>query len=208
MSNAQRLRGLYIISDDKLTPNETIIEQITQALEGGAAIVQLRNKSGSDEEIKSLALQLQTLCKAYNALFILNDKIELAIELELDGLHIGKSDHHRFKEIRQKFKGIIGVSCYDSISFAKEFEAMGADYVAFGSFFHSPTKPNSNIIPLEVLARAKKELTIPICAIGGLNTSNIQEVMHYQPDMVCVINDIWSTNTIKEQSQHYAQLYT
>lgn len=207
MSFDSRLRGLYVISDDQLTPNETLIAQLTQTLEGGATLVQLRNKVGNDEEIKALSQEVQALCKAYNALFVLNDKIELAIELGVDALHIGKSDHHRFKEIREQFKGIIGVSCYDSISLAKDFEAMGADYVAFGSFFHSPTKPSSNIVPLEVLARAKRELNIPICAIGGLNLSNIEEVMSYQPDMVSIISDIWCAEDIQAQAQRYRQLF-
>ncbi|CAA6822041.1 MAG: Thiamin-phosphate pyrophosphorylase (EC [uncultured Sulfurovum sp.] len=205
--NAQRLKGLYIISDDTLTPNDTIIQQITQALEGGATIVQLRNKKGSLEAIKALSIEVQNLCHNYNALFVLNDKIELAIELGVDGLHIGKSDHHCFEQIRQDFKGIIGVSCYSSIEMAKDFEDKGADYVAFGSFFASPTKPDSNIIDLKILQEAKKALTVPICAIGGINLSNVQEVMQHQPDMVSVISDIWSADDIKQQAQNYTNLF-
>lgn len=204
---SQRLQGLYVISDDVLTPNETITEQVTQALEGGATIVQLRNKQGSLEEIKALSMKLQALCQKHNALFVLNDQIELAIELGVDGLHIGRSDHHRFEEIRKNFNGIIGVSCYDSISMAKEFEKMGADYVAFGSFFHSPTKPNSNVIDLRVLETAHEQLNIPVCAIGGINLSNVQAILDCKPDMVSVISDIWSNNDIKQQAQNYTKLF-
>lgn len=201
------LKGLYIISDDTLTPNETIIEQMTQALEGGATIVQLRNKKGSLEEIKNLSIAVQKLCKSYDALFVLNDKIKLAIELGVDGLHIGKSDHHRFDEIRKNFKGIIGVSCYSSIEMAKDFENRGADYVAFGSFFTSPTKPDSNVIDLKILQEAKEKLTLPICAIGGITLSNVDQVMHYKPDMVSIISDMWSVDDIQQQAQNYTKLF-
>lgn len=203
----EHLNGLYIISDDTLTPNNSILKQITEALEGGANIVQLRNKKGSIEEIKNLSIAVQELCKSHDALFVLNDKIELAIELGVDGLHIGKSDHHRFDEIRKNFKGIIGVSCYSSIEMAKDFENRGADYVAFGSFFTSPTKPNSNVIDLKILQEAKEKLTIPICAIGGINLSNVDQVMHYKPDMVSIISDMWSVDDIQQQAQNYTKLF-
>ncbi|CAA6806760.1 MAG: Unknown protein [uncultured Sulfurovum sp.] len=199
----EQLRGLYVISDDTLTPNETIIEQITEALQGGATIVQLRNKKGTLEEIKSLSITIQELCHKHNALFILNDKIDLAIELGVDGLHIGKSDHHRFEEIRKEFKGVLGVSCYNSIDMAKDFERLGADYAAFGSFFHSATKPNSNVIEMNILKTAQEELNIPVCAIGGINLENVDQILEYKPQMVSVINDIWTAKDIQEKAQNY-----
>jgi thiamine-phosphate pyrophosphorylase len=90
---------------------------------------------------------------------------------------------------------------------AKEFEKKGADYVAFGSFFTSPTKPNSNIVPLETLSKAKEALNIPVCAIGGINTTNIDSVMEQNPDMVSLINDIWSSEDILTRSRHYAEKF-
>ncbi|HHB94187.1 MAG TPA: thiamine phosphate synthase, partial [Campylobacterales bacterium] len=167
MSVERELRGLYVITDDRLTPEESMYFMVEEALKGGAKIVQLRDKTSSNETIKKEAQALQKLCKSYNALFVLNDKIEIAIALKLDALHIGKSDHHRFKEIREQFNGIIGVSCYGDIALAKEMQNMGADYVAFGSFYLSPTKPNANIVPLEIISQAREELNVPVCAIGG-----------------------------------------
>ena len=202
-----KLKGLYVITDDNLTPDKSIYEQVEQSLKGGASIVQLRDKHSSDELVMQKAIKLQELCHSYGALFVLNDKIELAIELGCDGLHIGKSDHERFSEIRESFKGVIGVSCYGDIHLAKEFESKGADYVAFGSFFTSPTKPNSNIVPLETLRKAKEALNIPVCAIGGINTTNIDSVMEQNPDMVSLINDIWSSEDILIRSRHYAEKF-
>jgi thiamine-phosphate diphosphorylase len=200
--SANKLTGLYVITDDNLTPDETVFAQVEEALKGGAKIIQLRDKNHTDEVIKLKASTMQTLCKKYGATFILNDKIDIAIELECDGLHIGKSDHARFDEIRKEFKGLIGVSCYDNVEMAKEFQEKGADYVAFGSFYHSPTKPSSNIIPLDILSRAKQELAIPVCAIGGLNQKNIDEVLSHEPDMISLISDIWQED-IENKSNYY-----
>jgi len=203
----KKLNGLYVITDDKLTPQASIYEQVELSLKGGAKIIQLRNKSNNIEQMKQTAIDLQNICHKHDALFILNDNVELAIELKCDGLHIGKSDHHRFKEIREKFDGVIGVSCYEDIELAKKFENSGADYVAFGSFFYSPTKPNSNIIPIDTLKIAKNRLNIPICAIGGINSSNIDDIIKYNPDMVSLISDIWTSHDIYEKSNFYTNKF-
>jgi len=206
MSSKESLRGLYVITDDHLTPKEHLLECIEHALQGGAKLVQLRDKHSSDKELMEFVFEIQELCHTYSAEFILNDRVELAIELKCTGLHIGKSDHHRFKSIRQKFKGILGVSCYGDIELAKQMEMMGADYVAFGSFFHSPTKPHSALVPLKTIAKAKQELSIPICAIGGINSQNLEELMSYHPDMVAVISDIW-IHDIQKQAQIYSNFF-
>jgi thiamine-phosphate pyrophosphorylase len=205
MSCKRALEGLYVITDDKLTPHRSIYTQVEQALKGGAKIVQLRDKHSDYESVKQKALKLQELCHKYCASFVLNDKIELACEIECDGLHIGKSDHARFEQIRKDFKKTIGVSCYGDIQLAKKFESMGADYVAFGSFFKSPTKPDSNIIDLDILSVAKSELKIPVCAIGGINTKNLDEVLKHSPDMISVISDIWTSEDIQEVSSIYSK---
>jgi len=205
--NFSKLNGLYIITDDTLTPPHTIIEQVEKALLGGAKIVQLRDKQSSDEAIRNAAIELQNLCEKYNAVFVLNDKVELAIELGLSGLHIGKSDYHRIEEIRKNFSGYLGISCYGDVSFAKEMQQLGVDYVAFGSFFTSPTKPNSNVVDLEVLRKAQIELNIPVCAIGGLNSKNISDVMQHKPDMIALISDIWKSENIQDKAQFFTSLY-
>jgi thiamine-phosphate pyrophosphorylase len=205
--NFDRLRGLYVITDDLLTPPSTILEQVTLALEGGAKIVQLRDKESSLDAIKKTALKLETLCQEYGAVFVLNDKVELAIELGLSGLHIGKSDHHRVKEIRKDFTGYLGVSCYGDVSFAKEMQDIGVDYVAFGSFFTSPTKPNSNIVDLAVLTLAKKQLNIPVCAIGGIDEETMSQVMKHKPEMVSLVSSIWKCKDIKSQSKIFSKWY-
>ncbi|MGA1932190.1 thiamine phosphate synthase [Arcobacter sp. YIC-464] len=202
------LKGLYVISDDVLTPNSTLYEDIKKALIGGAKVVQLRDKVSSDEEIEEKVKQIQALCDYYNATFILNDRIDLAIKLQCHGLHIGKSDHKDFKEIRKKFKGIIGVSCYGNLKLAKTMQDDGANYVAFGSFFNSITKPNSKLVPVDLIKKAKEELEIPVCVIGGINTNSVKTLMQFNPDMVSVINDIWSNKElVVNKAAYYTSLF-
>ncbi len=203
MSYQRKLRGVYVITDDTLTPLNNVLEKVELALKGGATIVQLRDKKSDDITLEQIAIQIQKLCKEYDAFFVLNDNIKVAIKIQCDGLHIGKSDHENFMEIRKEFQGFIGVSCYGDVALAKRFELLGADYVAFGSFYTSPTKPNSNIVSLETLQIARQKLTIPICAIGGINSKNIDEIMSFRPDMVSIISDIWNANNIQKHTQYY-----
>lgn len=202
-----RLRGLYVITDDVLTPRDTVLEQVRASLEGGAKIVQLRDKNSTIEEVKEMALALEALCQEFDSTFVLNDKVELAIELGLSGLHIGKTDHHRVREIREQFAGYLGVSCYGDITLAKEMQDMGVDYVAFGSFYVSPTKPQAKIVDLDILSSAKEQLDIPICAIGGINSDNISHIMEQDPDMISLVSDIWKSEDIKNQSLFYAKFF-
>ena len=201
------LNGLYVISDDILTPKKTILSQIQSALDGGAKIVQFRDKSSKDEEIKELIRDLQKLCRKYNALFILNDRVELAIKLQCDGLHIGKSDHHRVSQIRKEYNGILGISCYGNLNLAKEMEEKKVDYVAFGAFFASTTKPNADLVDKEIVRKAKEELNIPVCVIGGINSKNANILINEGANMLAVISDIWKSKDIKEKCEIFANMF-
>lgn len=185
------LKGLYVITDEKLTPDETVHTYVEEAIKAGASIVQYRNKTKSDEEVEDVCRKLQALCTQHKVPFIIDDRPSLANKIEADGLHIGKDDMF-IQEARKIFpKGIIGVSCYGSIKKAKEAQAEGASYVAFGSFFASPTKPHSGIISMNVLLKAKEALSVPVCAIGGINQNNIAEVASHEPDMISVVSAVF-----------------
>lgn len=182
------LKGLYVITDERLTPDGTVCEQVEEAVRAGASIVQYRNKTKSDDEVEPTCISLQLLCKKHNVPFIIDDRPYLASKIDADGLHIGKDDMP-IKEARTIFRnGIIGVSCYGSIKKAKEAQEDGADYVAFGSFFPSPTKPNSGVILLDMLRKAKDLLDIPICAIGGIDQMNIHQVAATHTNMIAVVS--------------------
>jgi len=186
------LKGLYVITDEYLTPDETVDVYVEEAIKAGASIIQYRNKTKSDEEVEAVCRTLQALCTKHHVPFIIDDRPHLANKIEADGLHIGKDDMS-IQEARKIFpRGIIGVSCYGSIKKAKEAEAEGASYVAFGSFFASPTKPHSGIISMNVLLKAKEALEIPVCAIGGINQNNISEVASHEPDMISVVSGVFT----------------
>ena len=185
------LKGLYVITDEKLTPDDTVVEQAKTALTAGVKILQYRNKTNSDDEVENICVELQALCKAQDAIFIIDDRPHLAQKIKADGLHIGKDDMS-IQEARVIFpEGIIGVSCYGSVRKALEAQDEGANYVAFGSFFHSPTKPHSGIVSVSVLAKAKAALSIPVCAIGGISVTNIHEISSHTPDMISVVSAVW-----------------
>jgi thiamine-phosphate pyrophosphorylase len=187
-----RLRGLYAITDASLTPQSTVVDQVKAALEAGVRIVQFRDKHSSDEAIEQVCIRLRELCHAYDALFIIDDRAALAKRIQADGLHIGKDDVP-FDEARATFsEGIIGVSCYGSVRKGEEAEKAGADYVAFGSFFPSPTKPASGIVPITVLEKARSRVNIPICAIGGINAENVHLVAAQEPDMISMVDALFN----------------
>lgn len=196
-----KLQGLYAITDEILTPDATVVEQVKIAINAGVNIVQYRNKTKSDREVREICRALLDLCREYNVYFILDDRPHLAQELGADGLHIGKDDMS-LKEARAIFtKGIIGVSCYGSVKNAVDAQMNGADYVAFGSFFASPTKPHSGIVSKSVIQKAKQALDIPVCVIGGINLENIAEICEEKPDMVSLVSAVFQGD-IKENVEN------
>jgi len=200
-----KLKGLYAITDEILTPNSTILKQLEEALKAGVDIVQLRDKSKKDSEIFNLAREIKDLCSNFGATFIIDDRLELAKEIDCDGIHIGKHDIE-FDKARAILKDkIVGVSCYADVQKAKKMQEAGADYVAFGSFFPSPTKPNSAVIKKETLKIAKQKLSIPICSIGGINIDNLKEISS-DSDMVAVVSDIWRAKSISDRVNEYKKI--
>lgn len=188
---------IYALTDDNLTPCETIEKQIIEILENGIKFVQYRSKKQLQN--KDLIKKLISLCEDFNAKFIINDNIKLAKELNAHGVHIGKDDENLNNTINflgKKF--IVGVSCYNNITLAKNAQNNGATYVAFGSAFKSPTKPNAIVSGIEIIKKAKDELHIPICIIGGINEENISTVIKKAPDMIAIVNAIYKPNSITE----------
>ncbi len=188
----KRLSGIYAISDEKLTPLDTIIAQADEAFSHGVKILQFRDKTSSDEAVRETCIKLQGLAKRHNATFIIDDRAELVQAIGADGLHIGKDDID--PQQARKIVGagtIIGVSCYGSLHKARNAAREGADYVAFGSVFASPTKPHSNVIDHEVVARAKEQLRVPVCVIGGIDAGNIATIARQNPDMYSMVSGVF-----------------
>jgi thiamine-phosphate pyrophosphorylase len=203
----KELKGLYIITDEHLTPYENIEYYLTPPLEMGANIVQLRDKTHRAEELIDIAQRIQKLCKIYKSIFIINDNLELAKAVNADGIHIGKSDMP-IKEVKKHLPHkIIGVSCYNDIRRAERMEKQGASYVAFGSFFPSPTKPQSPVIEKTILGQAKNLLSVPLCAIGGITAENAQELIDSGADMIAVIDDLFGHGDVEKRVLRYKKLW-
>ena len=131
--------------------------------------------------------------------------MELATRVDADGVHVGIDDAP-LHEVKKALPGkIVGVSCYGDVLRAVEAEAAGADYVAFGSCFASPTKPNAPVIDLAILAEARKLVNVPICVIGGITLENVEELAPYQPEMAAVIGGLWKCDDVEERARNWAE---
>lgn len=202
MLNKELLLGLYVLTDATLTPEETMLEQIERVLKSGVKVIQYRDKDATDEEAEKQCLRLQALCDYYEAVFIIDDRLELAHRINADGLHVGEDDVS-YEEARALLGAdkIIGVSCYGNIERAQKYATLGADYVAFGSFFPSPTKPHAKVVEPEVLKVAKEKLSVPICAIGGISEENIHLLSRYDIAMYSLISAVYKDDAIEENLQ-------
>lgn len=199
--HSSRLSGLYAITDEQLIAEENFSQVIESALLGGTRIIQYRDKSANQKKRLQQARELRTLCQQYDALCIINDDIELATAVQADGVHLGKDDISltQAREILGE-QAIIGVSCYNDLALALQAEKNSADYVAFGAFFSSPTKPHALNAELSLITRAKQQLSIPVCAIGGITDSNIQQLIQQGTDMAAVISSLFSAEDVRQRA--------
>ncbi len=208
-NEGEKLKGLYAITDQQLIAEQRFAETIESALLGGASIIQYRDKSSNQLKRYQQASILCSLCRQYQATSIINDDIELAKAVNADGVHLGKADHSLI-EARQTLgdSAIIGISCYNDISLALNAENNTADYVAFGAIFSSPSKPEAVVAGLDIIAKAKQQLSIPICAIGGITQDNIHQVIRHGADMTAIISSLFSANDIAHSARKLAQYFT
>lgn len=208
MSQTQRLSGLYVITDTELIGGARLLPAVEAALRGGARLVQYRDKSQDAARRKQEADALRTLCTAHGALLIINDDVELAGECGADGVHLGKDDAAiQAARIRLGAYAVIGVSCYNDLARAHSAQAAGADYLAFGSFYPSTIKPQAPRATLELLRQVRRELQLPLCAIGGITAENAQPLLAAGADLLAVINDVFATADINAAARQYTALF-
>ena len=188
---------IYAISDDILMPENLALEYTREILECGVKFFQFRSKKAVKNE--QLASEILNLCEKFGAKFIVNDDVKFAKKIGAKAVHLGKDD----EGIKEAFEilgknAYVGVSCYNDISLAINAAKNGASYVAFGSVFTSPTKPNAPKCELEVVKEAKQILNLPVCVIGGINETNIGSLSHAKPDLIAVISAIYKDGNVKE----------
>ena len=203
-----KLRGLYAITDEHLIPESAFAAAIEQALSGGTAIIQYRDKSGSETKRLEQASVLRSLCNKYRASLIINDDIELAKAVAADGVHLGEDDLS-VEQARLILgnNAIIGISCYNQLKLGTRAQTAGADYVAFGAVFTSPTKPHARSASCELISEAKAQLDIPVCAIGGIDKSNVESVIEAGADMTALISGLFTEPDIRLTAEHISRLF-
>ena len=189
----RKLRGLYVLTDEIGTPDDVVVERVRDALRGGARVVQYRHKGNQHEESVDVCRELAQICKENGAIFLVNDRPELARDVDADGVHVGQDDGtvQRARNVVGPGK-VVGASCYGDVDRALKAVEQGADYVAFGSFFPSPTKPKSDVVPTHVIDEARQRgIKVPICAIGGLDHNSMPQMTPHVPDMYACVSAVW-----------------
>lgn len=204
----EKLTGLYAITDATQSDTKKLILDVEQVLLGGARIVQFRDKSYNSPHRLTLAKELRELTRQHDALFIINDDVQLAKDCHADGVHLG-TDDSSLSSARAQLgpSAIIGVSCYNDLLLAKQAAKNGADYIAFGRFFPSRTKPHATQANIKILQTAKRELDIPVAAIGGITAKNGGKLINAGADMLAVVEDLFSHKDIKAAAHRYQKLF-
>jgi thiamine-phosphate pyrophosphorylase len=205
-SNAALLpaRGLYAITDG---PREDLLIAAEAALAGGAAMLQYRDKTGDGERRLAEARALLALCRGFGVPLIVNDDASLARAVGAAGVHLGKADAE-VAESRASLgpDAIIGVSCYDSLQRARDAAAAGADYLAFGAFFPSITKPGARRAAPSLLREARA-LRLPRVAIGGITPDNGAALIAAGADFLAVVSDLFGAADIRDRARRFAKLF-
>ena len=200
--------GLYAITDSRLIPPGTMLEQVSLVIDGGAALIQYREKHRPPAEREREAQALATLCGERNTPLIINDDIELAAACRAAGVHLGQDDAPVSRARRRLGQqAIIGVSCYNQMERARTAAGTDASYVAFGRFFPSKTKPGAVQAMPALLEQARREIKLPIVAIGGITPENGAELVHAGADLLAVIQGVFGQSDIRAAARAYAALF-
>ena len=193
-----KLRGLYAVTPE----GEGLENKVRLALEGGIALLQYRSKARNRPQ----AAAIVRLAQSFGVPVIVNDHAGLALELGADGAHLGRGDGELTLARQRLGERILGASCYNDLGLARAAVAAGADYVAFGSVFASPTKPNAVRAPL-ALFREAKALGVPVAAIGGITLDNAPQLIAAGADLLAVISDLFDAPDIRARARAYGELF-
>ena len=204
---AKKVNGLYAVTPD-LADTGQLHALVEASLQGGAAVVQYRNKLADAALRLEQAQALLPLCRQYAVPFIINDHLDLCLTLDADGVHLGGDDGNlaQARTLLGPAK-MLGASCYNRFELAQQAQAQGADYIAFGACFDSATKPAAVRAPLELLSRAHAELGLPVVAIGGITHDNAKLAIEAGADAIAVIGALYSASDVKLAAQQFSNLF-
>jgi len=193
---------LYVITDRRFRDE---LEGVREALEGGATAIQLRLKGISTREMVEVGRKIREITQDYDALYIVNDRVDVALAVDADGVHVGQDDMpvEIVKEIAPHL--IVGVSA-SNLREALEGERKGADYIGAGSVFPTRTKEDARLLGLEGLKEIVRNVHIPVVAIGGINHENVREVLKVGVDGVAVISAILGAEDVVEATRRMRKI--
>ena len=203
-----KLSGLYAVTDATLQRPDQLAGAVEQALLGGARLVQYRDKSSDVTFRRRQAAALIELCNSHGVPLIINDDVELAADSGAHGVHLGIDDA-QIDHARRLLgdAAIIGVSCYNDLQRARQAAQEGADYIAFGRFFASRTKPRAVQAGLDLVSAARQELALPVAAIGGITPDNAAALLAAGVDMLAVVHGVFGAVDIRRAAADYAKLF-
>ncbi len=201
-------RGLYAITDTALLAGGVLVERVEQAIRGGATLIQYRDKQLSPAQRQHQAAALARVCGNYGVPLIINDDVTLAATVGAAGVHLGEHDTG-LQAARRELgpDAIIGVSCYNQVDLARQAADCGADYVAFGRFFPSSTKPAAIQATPALLTDARQAIDLPIVAIGGISPENGRELLSAGADLLAVIHGVFGQPDVEAAARRYAALF-
>ena len=207
-SSPGKLRGLYAITDTRLQTEDLLCERVGLAIDGGAAIIQYRDKSSDTRRRRQQGRALAELCRARGACLIINDDVALAADSGADGVHLGREDS-ALPTARQVLgdTAIIGISCYNSLDLAQRAVDQGADYLAFGRFFPSQTKPDAVQAGTELIHEARTRWPLPVAAIGGITPENAAALLTAGAAMLAVVQGVFAAPDVRQAAASYAALF-
>ena len=189
---------IYLVTDEKACLEKDFYSCIEEAIKGGVGIVQLREKNISTKDFYEKALKVKEICKNYGALFIINDRLDIAQAVGADGVHLGQSDmpiEEARKILKDKF--LIGATARN-IEEAKRAELLGADYIGSGAIFGTSTKDNAKKLEMEELKKIVASVKIPVFAIGGININNVGSLKNIGLQGICSVSGILSEKNCKK----------
>lgn len=194
---------LYLVTDSDILDGRNFYQCIEEALKGGVTMLQLREKKASGKEFLEKAIRLRELTKKYNVKFIINDRVDIAMLCDADGVHVGQNDipADKVREILGKDK-IIGVSAR-TIEQAMKAKKDGADYLGVGAMFSTTTKLDAKPMSIETLKHIKQDSNLPVVAIGGLSLNNINKLEECNIDGFAVVSAILKSDNIKEECEKW-----
>lgn len=201
------MKGLYLVTPD-WDDTQKLLDITEAGLRGGAALVQYRHKTADADLRKEQAAALQSLCRSYGRAFIVNDFIELCLELDADGVHVGGTDTAVAQVRAAVGPGkIVGASCYGSMDLARDAWRSGASYIAFGGFYPSRVKKYEVTTPPVIVAQAKAEIPLPNVVIGGMTHQNSEPLVAQGANMVAAISSVYMADDPEAAARAFAGLF-